>query len=76
MSTDWTREHWRELPGLPAPIVGGRKFQHHRWRRADINAYFDGKNFDGYPAETPAPAANDAKPDELSEWKKGLLQGL
>ena len=78
MSESWTREHWREIRGLPAPVIGGAKYCHLRWRRSDIDAFFAGKDFEGAAdvTEREWQATDPPHDQEISAWKQALLKGL
>ena len=62
MSISWTQKHWRDVAGLPAPMIGGGKGQSPRWRTADLDRFFEappvtaGNSAQPQPHETPLPA--------------------
>jgi|GEM_PF-5545646 len=63
----WVREHWRQLPGLPAPIIPPTNGRRAKWRTADLDRYFSGE----LPAVatepyTPPPPANRPKAPDLT----------
>jgi hypothetical protein len=77
-SQRWFRDVWRSLPGFPPPISGGGPHQHPLWRRADIDAYFAGRNFAAVApfstaARKPDTPANDAPPPSLDRRLSRLM---